>query len=125
MCCSKPTIAIIAMQECHDNDKIEPHNHNEYPLLYKEARDTSIKFGQILECQKCYILVATQELMHCLIYPHLPSGSCVHIRQCTRACFTTITCGWGIFHGTEHFHTHVPEVTNFFTDYIRLYLGLY
>ena len=25
------------MQECHDNDEIEPHNHNEYPLLYKEA----------------------------------------------------------------------------------------
>ena len=33
---SKPTITITAMQERHDNDKIEHHSHNEYPLLYKE-----------------------------------------------------------------------------------------
>ena len=25
------------MQERHENNKIEPHNHNEYLLLYKEA----------------------------------------------------------------------------------------
>ena len=36
------------MQERRDNDKIEPHNHNKYPLLYKEAEIlTSISFGQI------------------------------------------------------------------------------
>ena len=34
---------------------------------------------------------------------------------------------WGIFHGKERNGngTLPPEVTNFFTDYIRLYLGLY
>ena len=37
MCCSKPTIAVISMQERYDNDKTEPHNHNKYLLLYKEA----------------------------------------------------------------------------------------
>ena len=35
------------MQERHDNDKIEPHNHNEYPLLYKEAEFIDVSFGQI------------------------------------------------------------------------------
>ena len=35
------------MQERHDNDKIEPHNHNEYPLLYKEAKISTSKFGKI------------------------------------------------------------------------------
>ena len=34
------------MQERHDNDEIESHNHNEYPLLYKEA-EILVKFGQI------------------------------------------------------------------------------
>ena len=54
--------------------------------------------GRFLECRKCNILVATQELVRCLICPHSPSGaerpraSCVHIRQRTRACVTTITC---------------------------------
>ena len=33
----KPTITSTTMQERHDNDEIESHNHNEYPLLYKEA----------------------------------------------------------------------------------------
>ena len=26
------------MQERHDNNKIDPHNHNEYPLLYIETK---------------------------------------------------------------------------------------
>ena len=52
MCCGKPTIAVIAMQKCHDNDKIEPHNHNEYPLLYKEGEILSLSLGRFLECQK-------------------------------------------------------------------------
>ena len=43
MCCGKPTIDVIAMYECHDNDKIEPHNHNEYPLLYAEQKQPGCK----------------------------------------------------------------------------------
>jgi len=45
-----------------------------------------------------YILVVTQAGVHCLICTHSPSGaerlqaSCIHIRQCTPACVTTITC---------------------------------
>ena len=46
MCCGKPTIAIIAMQERHNNDKIEPHNHNEYPVLYKEAEIPALSLGR-------------------------------------------------------------------------------
>ena len=60
------------MQERHNNDKIEPHNHNEYPLLYKEAEMSALSLGRFLECRKCYILVATQELVHCLICPWAP-----------------------------------------------------
>ena len=41
MCCGKPTITVISMKERH-NDKIEPHNHSEYLLLYR-GRDASIK----------------------------------------------------------------------------------
>ena len=33
------------MKECHDNDEIEPHNHNEYPLLYKEAEILKSSLG--------------------------------------------------------------------------------
>ena len=46
MFCGKPTIAVIVMQECHANDKIEPHNHNEYPLLYKEAEIPALSLGR-------------------------------------------------------------------------------
>ena len=36
------------MKERHENDKIEPHNHNEYPLLYKErGQNIEVNFGQI------------------------------------------------------------------------------
>ena len=45
------------MQERHDNDKIEPHNHNEYPLLYKEAELLTLVLGRFLECRKWNILV--------------------------------------------------------------------
>ena len=44
------------MQECHVNDKIEPHNHNDYPLLYKEVEILKSSLGRFLECQKCNIL---------------------------------------------------------------------
>ena len=37
-------------------------------MLYKWVE----RFRQILECRKCYILVVTQVLVHCL---HLPSGT--------------------------------------------------
>ena len=40
------------MQERHDNDKIEPHNHNEYPLLYKEVKISTSKFGKIFRVPK-------------------------------------------------------------------------
>ena len=45
------------MQECHDNDEIESHNHNEYPLLYKEAEISMSRLGKFLECWKCYIII--------------------------------------------------------------------
>ena len=56
------------MQEHHDNDKIEPHNHNEYPLLYKEAELLTSVLGRFLECRKCNILVITWALRIFLIY---------------------------------------------------------
>ena len=55
------------MQERHDNDEIEPHNHNEYPLLYKEAELSMSGLGKFLECRKCYILLVTCALMIYLI----------------------------------------------------------
>ena len=50
------------MQERHDNDKIEPHNHNEYPLLYKEVKLLTSVLGRFLECRKWNILVITWAL---------------------------------------------------------------
>ena len=78
--------------------ELKYHNHNDYPLLYIKEEQLAINSGRFLECRKCNILVATQVLVHCLICPHSPSGagrpwaSCIHIRQCTRACVTAITC---------------------------------
>ena len=46
MCCGKPTIAIISMQERHDNDTIEPHKHSEYTLLYKEVEIPTLSLGK-------------------------------------------------------------------------------
>ena len=51
------------MQERHDNDEIESHNHNEYPLLYKEAEISTSSLGKFLECRKCYILLVTCALV--------------------------------------------------------------
>ena len=64
----------------------------------------------------------TQEHVHFLdICPHLPSGagypqaSCVHIRQCTHACVTTITCvhAWMDAYVSAHtrtcMHVHVTH----------------
>ena len=53
MCCGEPTIMAITMQELHNNDKIEPHNHNEYPSPYKEAEIPTLSFGRFLECRRC------------------------------------------------------------------------
>ena len=55
------------MQERHDNDEIESHNHNEYPLLYKEAEISTSGLGKFLECRKCYILLVTCALVIYLI----------------------------------------------------------
>ena len=55
------------MQERHDNDEIESHNHNEYPLLYKEAEILMSSLGKFLECWKCYILLVTCALVIYLI----------------------------------------------------------
>ena len=55
------------MQERHDNDEIESHNHNEYPLLYKEAEISTSSLGKFLECRKCYILLVTCALVIYLI----------------------------------------------------------
>ena len=50
--CGKPTITSTTMQEHHDNDEIEPHNDNEYLLLYKEAEISTSHLGRFLEYQK-------------------------------------------------------------------------
>ena len=57
------------MQERHDNDEIEPHNHNEYPLLYKEAEILMSSLGKFLECRKCYILLVN--ITHNSVHNHL------------------------------------------------------
>ena len=91
--CGKPTITSTTMQERHDNNEIESHNHNEYPLLYKEAEISTSSLGKFLECRKCYILLVTCALVIYLIC--MPSGlraSGIHIRQIPRAHVTTITC---------------------------------
>ena len=62
--CGKPS---TTMQERHDNDEIEPHNHNEYPLLYKEMKILTSGLGKFLECWKCYILLVTCALVIYLI----------------------------------------------------------
>ena len=94
--CGKPTITSTTMQERHDNDEIESHNHNEYPLLYKEAEISTSSLGKFLECRKCYILLVTctRDLpdMYALS-PRAcgPRASGIHIRQIPRAHVTTIT----------------------------------
>ena len=55
------------MQERHDNNEIESHNHNEYPLLYKEAEISISSLGKFLECRMCYILLVTCALVIYLI----------------------------------------------------------
>ena len=52
---------------CHDNDEIESHNHNKYPLLYKEAEISTSSLDKFLECQKYYILLVTCALVIYLI----------------------------------------------------------
>ena len=55
------------MQEHHDNNEIEPDNHNKYPLLYKEAEILTSGLGKSLECWKRYILLVTCALVIYLI----------------------------------------------------------
>ena len=86
------------MQERHDNDEIESHNHNEYPLLYKEAEISTSSLGKFLDCRKCYIRITcnmcTRDLpdMYALS-PRAcgPRALGIHIRQIPRAHVTTIT----------------------------------
>ena len=83
------------MKERHD-DKIEPHNHNEYPLLYKEAEILRSTLGKFLECQKWNILVITWEIGIFLMYMPAPSGLRpsglgIYIRQIPCAHAITIT----------------------------------
>ena len=80
------------MQERHDNDEIESHNHNEYPLLYKEAEISMSSLDKFLECWKCYILLVTCALVIYLIcMPEGRRAEGIHIRQIPRAHVTTIT----------------------------------
>ena len=51
---------------------IDHGNHNEYPLLYKEAEISTSSLGKFLECRKCYILLVTCALVIYLIC--MPSG---------------------------------------------------
>ena len=91
------------MKERHDNDKIKPHNHNEYPLLYKEAEILKSTLGRFLECQKWNILVITWALGIFLIYMPVPSGLWpsglgIYIRQIPRAHVITITYSYSGLH---------------------------
>ena len=73
------------MQERHDNNKIKPHNHNEYPLLYKEAELLMSGLGRFLECRKWNILVITWALGIFLIY--MPAALRLgHIYQANPSC---------------------------------------
>ena len=79
------------MQERHDNDEIESHNHNEYPLLYKEAEISTSSLGKFLECRRCNIIcnMCTRDLPD--MYALGPRASGIHIRQIPRVHVTTIT----------------------------------
>ena len=83
------------MKERHDNDKIEHHNHNEYPLLYKEAKISKSSLGIFLECRKWNILVITWALGIFLIYMPAPSALGIYIRQIPRAHVITYTYIYG------------------------------
>ena len=76
-------------------------------IIYKLAEQSTSGLGIFLECQKCNILVITQELMLCLVYMYLPLGaahlrvSCIYIRQSTFACIITY------IHTHKHTHTYM------------------
>ena len=106
------------MQERHDNDKIEPHNHNEYPLLYKEAELLTSVLGRFLECRKWNILVITWALGIFLIYMSAPSGRGLgHIYQANPSCpwynYYIYTCIAGLVYiyspGTRLVYIYSPE----------------
>ena len=109
------------MQERHDNDKIEPHNHNEYPLLYKEAKLLTSILGKFLECRKWNILVITWALGIFLIYMPVPSGLQpsglgIYIRQIPLAHVITITYMETVI--SSSFATLCCDQTT----YVRIYL---
>ena len=81
------------MQERHDNDKIKPHNHNEYPLLYKEAELLMSVLGRFLECRKWNISWALGIFLIYMPAPSglRPSGLGIYIRQIPLAHVITIT----------------------------------
>ena len=122
--CDKPTIASTTMQERHDNDKIEPHNHNEYPLLYKEAKLLMSVLGRFLECRKWNILVITWVLGIFLIYIPAPSGLRpsglgIYIRQIPLAHVITITC---TFLEAVYFCVNPLFLVNSSLQIIKIYL---
>ena len=81
------------MQERHDNDEIESHNHNEYPLLYKEAEISRSSLARqifrVPEVLHITCNMCTRDLPD--MYALSPRASGIHIRQIPRAHVTTIT----------------------------------
>ena len=76
----KPTINSTTLQQHHDNNKIESHNHNKHLLLYKEVKIFLSRLGRFLECRKWNILVLIQARVLCLIYVYaLALGHALHI----------------------------------------------
>ena len=58
------------MQECHDNNKIESHDHNEYPLLYKEAEILLSSLGSYDTSTRTLPDIYALALRHCA-YIHI------------------------------------------------------
>ena len=73
------------------NDEIEPHNHNDYPLLYKEAEILTSNFRQIIRVPEVLHItcnICTHDLPD--MYALSPWASGIHIRQIPRAHGITI-----------------------------------
>ena len=95
--------------------ELKCHNHNDYPLLYKKAEQLAISLGRFLEYRKCNISCNTctgtcaLPNMFALTLGH---HACVHIRQCTRAYVTAITCT-GISLFCFYFHLFFLAILSF------------
>ena len=63
------------MQERHDNDEIEPHNHNDYLLLYKETGILTSGLGKFFRMEVLHITcnMCTCDLPDIHVCPQ-PSG---------------------------------------------------